>query len=756
MSGRCIAAIVGRMSFLGTLAAALWLPLSFAAAEERPEVDLQKLGFDKILCVTRFQHQSNHYYTDFINSGFRPGGSICVVDLKTGQATELVKELQGGVFGSFDLDFDGRKIVFAWKKAEREGYRIYECNADGSGLRQVTFPQPDEAELVKRYERGYHHGTDDMDPCYLPDGGICFISTRCQYGILCDPPDIFTTTVLYRCDRDGKNMMKLSNSSVSEAAPSIIGDGRILYTRWEYVDKGAVSVKCLWAMRPDGSGSSEIYANDIALPPTFTQGRDVPGTNNLFVAAGVPHCPNNSVGTIIRIDTTRDIRTRDPMTYMTPDVDIQAEGGFAFRQPDGAWRHDGRGRGRLFRDPYPLSDKLFLVSHKPAGPNWNDPKGYGIYWLDEKGNVAEVYRDPNYSCFTPIPLRSRERPPVLSTVRDAALAEKGQAVCVVEDVYRGLTGVERGKARYIRIIEQVPRPWAARYPWKGDEYDQQYVVVSKDGSLGLKALHGVVPVEADGSAHFVVPADRNIYFELLDENYMELQRERTFVNYRPGEVRTCVGCHEKPAAAPRNRPSDLMAYRRAPSVPGPQPGESQAGRAIHYPADVQPVWDKHCVSCHNEKDRQGGLDLSGTMTERFSRSYESLVPERRKGFHDPKLLGPIIGENHPKTGNVHYLPPKSLGSHASVLVAMLAPDKVQLADPADAERVKKLLPAHKDVHLSPEELVRVTTWIESNGQYYGSYWGRRNLMYKDHPNFRPTPTLDDATRMTSPIPEDRR
>ena len=93
-----------------------------------------------------------------------------------------------------------------------------------------------------------------MQPCYLPDGGIAFISTRCQYGILCDAPDDFTTTVLYRMDADGRNLRKLSNSSVSEASPVVLPDGRILYTRWEYVDKGAVSVKCLWAMRPDGIG----------------------------------------------------------------------------------------------------------------------------------------------------------------------------------------------------------------------------------------------------------------------------------------------------------------------------------------------------------------------------------------------------------------------------------------------------------------------------------------------------------------------
>jgi hypothetical protein len=705
---------------------------------------------EKIIFVKRFQYNSNHYYTDFINSQFMPGGNICILDAKTGKVTEVVKGLEGGVFGRFDLSFDAKRIVFAWKKGADDGYRIYECGIDGAGLRQLTFPEPNEPELVRKYQKGYHHGTDDMEPCYLPDGGICFISTRCQFGILCDGADVLTTTVLYRMDGDGKRMEKLTNSSVSEATPTMMEDGRILYTRWEYVDKGAVSVKCLWAMRPDGSGSAEIYGNDISLPPTLIQGRVIPGSSTEFVALGAPHYPQSAVGTVIRIDTTKNIRTREPMTYMTPDVDIQNEGGFAFRQSDGNWQHDKTGSGPLFRDPYPISAKSFLVAHKPTGTPWHDPKGYALYKLDEAGKVELIHRDEAISCFQPVPLRSRRCPPVLSEARDAELAARNLAVCVVQDVYQGLENVQRGEAKWIRVMEQVPRPWAARYSWKGDEYDQQHVVISKDGALGLKVQHGIVPVESDGSAHFIVPADRNIYFQVLDKNFMELQRERTYVNYRPGEKRSCIGCHEMPHSVPPASNRVPLAAQRAPSVPGP-------ARAIHYPTDVQPVWDKHCIKCHSGEKPMGGLDLSGMPTTLFSRSYESLMPERRRNpRRDLGLLGPIIGENHPKTGNVHYLPAKSVGSHASVLVSLLSHGLVRLADPKDAGRVKKLEQTHKNVRLSTEELLQVTTWIESNGQYYGSYWGRRNLQYKEHPNFRPAPTFAVATSMVSPVPEDKR
>ena len=201
-----------------------------------------------------------------------------------------------------------------------------------------------------------------------------------------------------------------------------------------------------------------------------------------------------------------------------------------------------------------------------------------------------------------------------------------------------------------------------------------------------------------------------------------------------------------------------MALARAPSLPGPQPGETAGGRPLHYPTDVQPVLDKHCVKCHSGAEPKAGLDLSGTLTALFSVSYENLVPERRggKGRRRFDLLGPTIGENHPKTGNVHYLPARSLGSHASILVAMLSRGKVTLADPKQAEIAARLAEQHKEIRLAPEELLKITNWVDTNAQYYGSYWGRRNLRYRDHPNFRPVPTFAQAVSYVSPVPEDKR
>lgn len=718
-----------------------------------PDVSRQRLlsrGIERIAFVKRNTYNSNHYYTEYINSAFMPGGNLCVLDLKDGSVREIVPELKNGVFERFDLSFDAQKIVFAWKQDPDSGYRIYEVNVDGSGLRQITFPQADEKDLVRKYQNGYHHGTDDMMPCYLPDGGVAFISTRCQYGILCDPPDVFTTTEIYRMDADGRNMRALTNSAVSEASPSVLEDGRILYTRWEYVDKGAVSVKCLWAMRPDGSASSEVYKNDIALPPSFIYGRGIPGLATQFVAIGAPHFPQNAMGPVIRLDMTRNSRTREPMTYMTPCVDVRGEGGWEFQNPDGTWQGDGEGRGPLFKDPYPLSRDLFLVAHKPEGPVWTEPNAYGLYLLEEDGSVNLLYQDPAISSWIPYPVVPRKCPPVLPSPVNSDLATKHLAQCVITDVYRGMENIERGTIKYIRILEQVPRPWAARRPNFDDEYDQQHVVVSKDTHLALKVQHGIVPVEEDGSANFLVPAEANIFFQTLDENYMAVQTERTYVNYMPGEVRSCIGCHETARNTPTQTQRSPKALDRTPAQPGPQPGEKDGHRPLDYVQDVQPVWDAHCLACHSGDKTKGNLNLSGEKTRLFSVSYENLVPERRQGIFDRGVLGLVIGENHPKTGNVEYLPARSLGSHTSVLVAMLSKGKVKLADPKQQERATKLAEVHKDIPLTREELLRVTNWVDTNCQYYGSWWGKRNLKYKDDPDFRPFNTFEMARSKTPP------
>ncbi len=679
-----------------------------ALVEENPLFD-----FDKLLFVRRYTYQSSHYYTDYIDGCVHFGGNLCVLSLADGKVTELVPQLAGGIFGRFDLSFDGKRVLFDYKAKIGEGFRIWEIGVDGSGLRQITFPPSDEAARITKYKinERYQHHTDDMHPCYLPDGGICFISSRCERGILCDGTDLLTTTTLYRMNAEGSDMQVLSDTPVSEASPSVMNDGRILYTRWEYVDKADVVIKCLWAMRPDGTGSVEVFGNDITFPDTMLHGRAIPGFNNLFVVIGAPHMPLG-VGTVIRVDIDRPIRTREPMTYITPHVDVRQEYGYnhGYRQGyihdrDGKWVHSTA--GPLYTDAQPLSDKFFLVSHNPD-KSCHDVKAWGLYLLDEFGNHVLIHKDEEMSCWQPIPLRPRKRPPLLPPATEP---QKQPGTLVLSDVYEGLQGVPRGTIKYLRVLETVPRPWAARRFWDGDGAYQQHAVVSMNGSLHVKRLHGIVPVEEDGSAHFTVPPDKNLFFQALDEDFMDVQRMRTFINLRPGETRSCVGCHALRQWAPANKSS--LALQRSPSPLMPQPGDENALRPIHYTTDVQPILDKHCIECHNPDKPEGELDLTDQLTTLFSRSYENLLS---------KGLVYVFHENQPKTGEAAPVPPYTMGSHVSRLVELLRE-------------------GHEDVELSREEFIRLVTWVDANAPYYGSYFGRRNLKYRDHNDFRPLPKL---------------
>ncbi|HUT93029.1 MAG TPA: hypothetical protein VMY37_26430 [Thermoguttaceae bacterium] len=703
-------------------------------------VDANPLMPRKLLFVKRYTYSPGWYYAEFMRAS-RFGGNLCVLSLDDGKVTELVPELAGGIFDRYDLSFDARRVTFGYKAAPGKGFRIYEAGVDGRGLRQLTFDPPDEPERIAKYWHPrnkpsgvYRHHTDDFHPCYLPDGGIALVSTRCEQGVLCDQGDSLAVNVLYRMDADGGRLARLSQGALSESTPSVAGDGRILYTRWEYVDKGVIAVQALWAMHPDGACSAEIYGNQIEEPPVLIHGRAVPGVNHLFVATATMHHPF-AVGPILLVDTHRDVRTHGPIRSLTPDTSLSIEGVGGF--PNGEnYIHFKNGRwvadnvGPLYSEPYPLADpetgsgagKYFLVDGNPDRA-WNDPAAYGLYLIDAFGNRVRIHDDPEISCWQPVPLAPRSRPPVISPVRAEELAAKpvpaGEAVVMMTDVYRGLEGVERGRIKYLRVLEQVPRPWSARRFWPEDEGLGQHAIVSMYAHIFVTIHHGVVPVREDGSACFVVPAEKNLFFEALDEDFMEVQRMRSFVNFRPGEARSCIGCHEERRLAPPPRTPLALAY--PPSRLGPQPGET-VPRPLYYPTDVQPILDKHCVECHNPSKPDGDLDLSGELTTFFNRSYEQVMAKKLvayiQEFHGPQPRA--------QKTNVVPLAPRSLGSHASRLITVLRD-------------------GHYDAKLSREEMVRLVTWADANAPYYGSYFGRRNLIYKDHPDFRPLPTLESAS-----------
>ena len=673
----------------------------------------------EILFVKRYTYNSKHFYDDFQHIS-RWGGNLCVLSLADGRVRQVVPQLAGGVFDRYDLSFDATRIVFGYRRPKPEGFRLWEIGTDGSGLRQVTTPPADEDDRIARYGKtsygdgfygsmGYRFWTDDVHPCCLPDGGLCFASTRSEHGVLCTPAHYLACTNLFRIDADGGGLRPISYGALSEFTPTIMEDGRILYNRWEYVYKGIAAVQSLWATRPDGSGNEEFYGDNITNPGVFWQARQVPGHPRMAVCTGCGHEPLG-IGPILLVDLNKGKRTPASITSLTPNVKTKnLRGLYQFR--NGVWKEDIY--GPFYCDPYPLSDKFFLVSCNPS-KRYNDEAAYGIHLLDAFGNRVLIYHDPEICSWQPMLLQPRTRPPVIPSLPPAPASSESLASVFLSDVYRGLEGVPRGTVKYLRVMEQVPKPWSAevdplRDEDRGADGFGGHLAVSWNAHIWIAVLRGIVPVEQDGSACFHVPAGRNLFFQALDKDFMEVQRMRTFINLQPGEARSCIGCHEHRTQAPALRTA--LAAGRQPVSLSAQPGEV-APRPLDYATDIQPVLDRHCIACHNGKDPKVVPDLRGELTTLFNRSYEALM--------QGKWVNTIQEWNGGNYAMMHAptVPPYTYGSHPSRLV-------------------KLLKNGHHDVRLSREDWIKLVTWIDCGAPYYGSYYGRRNLAYRGEPDFPP-------------------
>lgn len=761
---------------LGTTTSVIGADERAADSGASTPVSADELGFDELVFVKRKPYSSDHYYTD-INNGtspdrFLPENGIYLYNLRTRSERPVVTAAQmpggAGLIGKISLSFDARKVVFDFRQDPSSGFRIWEVAIDGSGLRQVSFPPANEAEKVARWAPGWH--TDDVHPCYLPDGRIMFSSTRSEHTVLCGGSSHLVAPSLHRMNPDGTNVEALTQSPVSEFCPVVMDDGRVMYHRWEYIDKGARVAKTVWSMNPDGTRPQELFGLAEDTTTVYVYPQPIPGSDHQFVCVGTCHFPQGGcVGAILLVDYGKGIRVRGPdpdqpeyvqhddrypVVNLTPDVFVQrrTEPGWHFRTEDGKFVHDPTGRkGRLYTHPYPLNSRQFLVSYKVnASDHYQQiANAYALSLIDTEGRHRPIHADANLSCWHPLPLVAKPVPPQLETVRDPNYATRNEAVCILANVYHGMEGVEPGTVKWLRINEALPRYWST-----GRRWDPSLSSSGWKAALWPRVQWGVVPVEEDGSAHFVAPANRAIFFQALDEKFREVQRERTYVNYAPGEVRSCTGCHGQ--ANRTGGPSvaaTTMALRRPPSVPQPQPcdlvengGDGRAGQVIHYPTDIQRLFDTKCVSCHGAEKPAGDLRLTGEVTLDYNTSYEELA---RK-----ELAGPMISEftsfQRGDQGNYNgaYLPPGSLGSSRSPLIAILT-------EPQHAKNAKD---DHSKM-LTPMELMLLNRWVDSNYQFYGAYFGRHHSRWVQADpavpsyspaDFRRKATFTEATSSQAP------
>ncbi len=743
---------------------------------EAAPVDADELGFDEIVFVKRKPYSSDHYYTD-INNGTRPdrflaANGIYVYSLRTRSERPVVTaaDMPGGsgFIGKISLSFDAQKVLFDFRRDPASGFRIWEVNVDGAGLRQVSFPPEDEAEKVARWRPGWH--TDDVHPCYLPDGRIIFSSTRSEHTVLCGGSASLVAPGLHRMNADGTHVEQLTRSPVSEFCPVVLDDGRVMYHRWEYIDKGARVAKTIWTMNPDGSRPQEVYGVADDSTTVYMYPQVVPGGDRRLVCVGTCHFPQGGcLGSIMLIDFRRAVRVRGPdpdepgyvqgdprysVTNVTPHVFVErrTEPGWFFLIEEGKYVHDREGRrGHLYTHPYPVSEREFLVSFKvdPADHYKETADAYALYLVDLDGNHRPVHADDELSCWHPTPLVARPVPPVRKPPRDPEYAARDQALCVLADVYQGMSGVERGEVKWLRINEALPRYWSTGRRWSPSLSSSSW-----KAALWPRVQWGVVPVEEDGSAQFVVPAGRSIFFQALDADFREIQRERTYVNYAPGEVRSCTGCHGQAnrTASAADTPTPL-ALLRPPREPRPQPcdlvsagGDGRAGQVIHYPADVQPIFDAKCVSCHGASEPAGELRLTGEITQFYNTSYEQLARKRLAGPIIPEFTSFLQGDRGNYNGA--YLEPRSLGCPTSPLIDVLT-------DPAHAKNAED---DHTQM-LTPAELMIVSRWVDTNYQFYGAYWGRQHPKWVepdpsvpayDPADFRRKATFEEAVGFLAP------
>lgn len=734
-----------------------WLAVRHAARAvvlAGPDLDVRELVFFKTPPRTEGNHPDCLVQNHDRPKERSPGGDIFV---QSGTApTDPVRPLLAGQLGpghvqDMDLWWDADRLVFAfvpqpqWGKTEyswgsvpwrngpqavvmehvvgseasgfwekgSEPTHLYEIGLDGTGLRQLTDD--------KRY--------CDREPAYLPNGDIVFSSDRSCGASQCGAAPLaysdFGLPNLFRVSADGRRIERLTYNKDVDRYPHCLNNGLIGYMRWDYQERFWQWPHALWTIRPDGTMNDGLFKVHFNDPQSVREPRSLPRSDKLVAIACGHHSPPE--GAVAVVDPSLGVNNPQGLRYVTPGCS-PLEGGMG-SSPTVA-EGGVSDRGGLYKTPWPLSEKGFLVAYSYQ---FGTSKNYAAYYIDVWGNKELLHRDPVLDVLCPMPVRQRPRPPSSPA---AVAPESDFALCYLDDVNRDLPGIEPGTVRYLRISEQLqwyfgkddntgPIRWTP-----GTQHSRNFGYWSWSPTRVI----GTVPVEKDGSAYFKVPTGLAVTFQALDENRMEIRRMRSHVEFKPGEFRGCVGCHETKQHVPKAGVfAARLALGREPSQPKPPPWGDVA--ILDYEQLIQPILARHCERCHGENDPAKGLELTAVRDPSgFVQSYRSLFGLKkgmatplgegyREAYAEIPNLQPDEGALYEAVKTSVYRPggllclsnhmsgpevsqPKQFGSHQSRLVLSLLQAEVH----------------RQEVALSADEWETLVTWVDANAPYHATYF----------------------------------
>lgn len=655
-AAEALADLAGRVRGWRPGGAQSWRQLFHEASALRDRLLIERLDFSELLLIERAPFDSEQPFMDAHHLINPSGGAIYRLSPPRPdvQPAPLVNSLGEGIYRDLRLDWEGRRLLFAFGNGSdkwdgSQSYHIYEVSLEGGEPIQLTYGPK-----------------NDCEPFYLPDGRIGFTSDRPEHFVMCGGDR--HAPLLFSMASDGSDIRQLSHNVVNDFNPSMLSDGRVLYSRWEYNERSVTSLHNPFTMNPDGSMVAPYYGNATIRPNVVMYPREVPGSGKVMALFTAHH--GQTHGAIGLIDGRVDVDGPDPVRVLTPGVPVTGE------------KHEDSLVG-WYSDPWPLSETAYLCSYTPTAVPWHRDT-WAVYVGDHHGNLALIHRDSDLSCFEPVPVAPTPRPHLRPPPGPVT---RGMADVLLMDVYEGLEGVPRGTAQYLRVVEDVPR---VSVPTGG------VIVTSGTPIYTVKRVLGTVPIEPDGSARLLVPPDRNVYFEVLDGSQREIQRMRSVVCLRPDEGRTCIGCHEPRNMAPPNLLPEAARRSADTCVPPPWGDE-----ILSFLRDIQPVLNDRCAACHTHDRWSNQVLLTDDLTDQFTVAYEELLP----------YLAVANAMRWDEPEDVLPQPPYTYGSGASALTLML--DE-----------------GHHGVELSEGERLAIINWVDANGVYYdrydpGSYPDRR-------------------------------